>query len=187
MGKNMETIVFLSGFALPKFISKSSWFFEDSFWAGYNRIFYKSKTPTSDEMVVAELENLKRLTNQYPNVTVIGHSLGAWWASNLACDPQSKINKLALWTPLGEASEIPIFTVTQASEPINKTPNPHNIGPDKAFVAYAEYDLIVPYREHALPLANKFQATSLSLNGGHAWQSNHKDGLIIMKDWLKLD
>lgn len=183
----METIVFLSGFALPKFISKSSWFFEDSFWQGYNRVYYQSKTPTSDEMVEKELINLTKLVNSYPDVLVVGHSLGAWWASNLACCPQAHIKKLALWTPLGVANMFPIFNVTEDSEPAKKIPNLHNVGPDKTFVAYGEYDLIVPPIWHAIPLANKFQAMSISLNGGHAWQSNHKEALIIMKDWFKLD
>lgn len=187
MVKFMKTIVFLSGFALPKFISKSSWFFEDSFWKDYRRIFYKSKTPTSDKMVVQELENLKQLVNSYSDTIVVGHSLGAWWAANLACLPQSKIKKLALWTPLGVASDYPIFKISQKSELFDKTPNIHNVGPDKTLVIYAKNDLIVPYKRHAIPLSKKFQAMSLSLDGGHAWQLDHKKGLILLKNWIELE
>lgn len=183
----MKTMIFLSGFALPEFVSKSFWLFEDYFWKDYNRIFYKSKTPTSDTMVKNELVSLNKLINKFHDVSIIGHSLGAWWATHLACCPQTKINKLALWTPLGIASDFPIFTVSEKMEPITKKTNIHNIGPNKTFVIYAKNDFIVPYKRHAIPLINKFQATSLPLNGGHIWQSDHKKGLIILQDWIKID
>lgn len=182
----MKTLVFLSGFAVPSFISRSSWFFEETFWDGFNCVFYKSKTPTSDEMVNQELENLNKLISPYQDVSVIGHSLGCWWASNLACYDNSKINKLALWTPLGIANDFFIFTSSNESEPLFKKTKPENMGPDKSLVVYAYKDLIVPYTRHAVPLINKFQAASLSLDGGHIWQSDHKKGLSILKDWLKL-
>jgi predicted alpha/beta hydrolase family esterase len=182
----MKTLVFLSGFAVPSFISKSSWFFEENFWENFNCVFYKSKTPTSDEMVTQEIENLNKLISPYQDVSVIGHSLGCWWASNLACHPSAKINKLALWTPLGIANKFFVFTSSNKSEPLFKLTKPEIMGPDKSFVIYANKDLIVPHTEHALPLAHKFQAASLELDGGHIWQSDHKKGLLILKDWLKL-
>jgi predicted alpha/beta hydrolase family esterase len=182
----MKTFVFLSGFAVPPFISKSSWFFEKPFWDDFNCVFYKSKTPTSDKMVNQEIHNLNELINSYQDVSVIGHSLGCWWASNLACHPGSKINKLALWTPLGVANDFFIFPVSNKSEPLFKPTKLSLMGPDKSFVFYGSEDLIVPPQRHALPLINKFQAASIALDGGHIWQSNHKQGLTILKDWLKL-
>lgn len=170
---------------MPSFISKSSLFFQDSLWKDYNRIYYKSKSPVNDRIVEEETEYLVQLTNQYPDVLVVGHSLGAWWASHLACHTQSTIKKLALWTPLGIARNFPIFKITEKGECFNKISNLHNVGPDKTFIAYAKYDWIVPYRNHTLPLIDKFQATSISLNGGHAWQSDHKNGLLTLKKWFK--
>lgn len=182
----MQTIIFLSGWRLPEFVSKSSLFFNDSFWKGYNRVYYKSKSPISDQMVNQELSNLVELINNYKDTVVIGHSLGAWWAANLACHPQTKINKLALWTPLGNTKDFPIFNLTTIQEPINKITNIHNIGINKTFITYAKYDLIVPYKNHAIPLINKFNATSLSLNGGHTWQKDHNKGLLQLKQWIEL-
>lgn len=169
---------------MPSFVSKSSWFFEESFWEGYNTIFYKSKTPTSDHMVVEEMKNLIELMSPYSDVSVVGHSLGGWWAANLACHPQSKMSKIALWTPLGVAGEFPIFPVSWRSEPGNKIPNPYNLGLDKVFLAYAKDDLIVPCKSHALPFRTQFKAASYTLDGGHVWQSNHKEGLLALKNWL---
>jgi len=138
-------------------------------------------------MVERELHTLTSLVNQFPNVTVAGQSLGAWWAANLACQPQSRIKKLVLWTPLGDANAYPIFNVTQRHHPPHKTPNKHNVGPHRAAVFAAKDDLIVPPREHSLPLINQFEPTVYRLDGGHLLQSNHKAGLIFMKDWIELD
>lgn len=180
----MKTIIFLSGWALPQFVSKSLFFFNDSFWKEYNRIYYKSKSPISDQMVNQELLNLINMIDNYNDVIVVGHSLGAWWAANLACHPQSKIDKLALWTPLGNSQKIPIFNTSH--EPINKKINSHNVGPNKTFIIHAKYDLIVPYKDHAMPLIDKFNAASLLLDGGHTWQKDHNNGLIQLKKWIEL-
>jgi len=180
----MKTIVFLSGFSMPAFVSKSSWFFEEPFWEEYNAIFYKSRTPTSDRMVLNEMDNLIELMAPYPDVCVVGHSLGGWWAANLACHPDSKMDKVALWTPLGTAGEFPIFPVSWKSEPGNKTPNAHNMGPDKVFLAYAKDDLIVPCESHALPFIEQFKTSTYALDGGHIWQTNHKEGLQVLKNWI---
>ena len=184
----MKTIIFLSGFALPNIISKSSLFFDRNFWSNYNTIFYKSKIPISDSMVNQEIESLTKLTNQYVvnDLVVVGHSLGAWWAANLACNPDFKANKLALWTPLGIANMFPIFLSSNKSEPLFKTPNINNIGINNTTVIYAKYDLIVPYQQHALPLIKMFKADSLCLNGGHAWQLDHKYGLTYLKNWINI-
>lgn len=182
----MNTIIFLSGFIVPKFVSKSNWFFEEGFWKGHRTVFYGSKTPTSDSMVEREMYNLMDLINNHPGAHVIGHSLGCWWAANLACHPQTKMNKMVLWTPLGIAGVFPMFRVSAKYEPFYGTPNRNNCGPDKTLVVYAKNDLIVPWKAHAHPLIGQFNAEELSLNGGHLWQSDHKEKLILTKNWLEL-
>jgi pimeloyl-ACP methyl ester carboxylesterase len=182
-----RTIIFISGFAVPKWLAKTRFVWENSLWEGYRKIYLPSRTPLSDGMVERELDNLCSLVNQYPNVTLAGQSLGAWWAANLACHPQSKIKKLVLWTPLGDANAYPIFNVTARHHPPFKIPNKHNVGPHKTAVFCAKDDLIVPPREHAADLITQFQPTVYRLDGGHLLQSNHKAGLIFMKDWIELD
>lgn len=178
----MSTVLFLSGFGAPEFASKSQFFFDEKSWKT-KTLFYKSKTPTSSTMVEFELKNLADLVAQ-DDTHVIGHSLGAWWAANLACRHYSRINKMVLWTPLGLAGVFPFFKAAWHQEPFNGTPNLHNVGLDKTLVVYAKNDLIVPYVAHSLPLIDKFKAESLSLNGGHLYQTDHTKGLFAMRQWL---
>jgi pimeloyl-ACP methyl ester carboxylesterase len=182
-----RTIIFISGFAVPTWLAKTRFVWDDSLWKDYRRIYLPSRTPLSDNMVERELDKLCHLTHLFPNVTLAGQSLGAWWAANLACHPQSKIKKLALWTPLGDANAYPIFNVTQRHHPSNKTANKRNVGPHHAAIFCAKNDLIVPPKEHSLPLISQFEPTVYRLDGGHLLQSNHKAGLIFMKDWIELD
>ena len=172
---------------VPKWLAKSKFVWNDSFWKDYQRIYLFSKIPTSDYMVEKELDELCSFVNLFPNVTLAGQSLGAWWGANLACHPESKISKLVLWTPLGHAHDYPIFNVTFQHHPINKTPNSHNIGPHRTMVAYAQDDLIVPHERHAWGLMRQFSSTDYVLNGGHLLQSNHQAGLSFMKEWIELD
>jgi pimeloyl-ACP methyl ester carboxylesterase len=181
----MSTILFLSGFGAPAIASKSWLFFDEKSWK-MKTIFYKSKTPTSPAMVENEIENLADLVAQ-DDTHVVGHSLGAWWAANLACRSYSKINKMVLWTPLGLAGVFPFFRAARHQEPFNGTPNKHNLGLDKTLVVCAKYDLIVPYVAHALPLIDKFKAESLFLTGGHLYQIDHAKGLSTMKQWLGVE
>lgn len=184
---NMKTIVFLSGFSIPTYISKSKLFFDDSMWEGYHRVFYSSKTPSSDTMVEKELNNLNSLVNSFSYPIVIGHSLGAWWATNLACNNSSNIKKLVLWTPLCDVNMYPIFNASRKYHPINRVANKHNTGLHNTLVCYANNDLIVPHIAHAQPLISQFNASSYELNGGHAYQIDHKSGLSFVKDWIELE
>lgn len=181
-----KTIIFISGWAVPKLLAQSKYVWDDPFWNGYNRIYISSKTPTSDNMVQKELNELCSLVNSFPGVIVAGHSLGAWWAANLACHPQSKIKKLVFWTPLGNTSFYPIFNVTMLHHPMNKAPNVHNMGPANVLTVDAREDLIVQPYHHSIPLNRHFKSTMYSLNGGHFFQTNHKSGLRYMRDWLEL-
>lgn len=182
-----RTIIFLSGFMVPKFVSKTKFVWDDNLWKDYNRIYINSKVPSSDQMVENELLKLIKLINSYDNVTVAGQSLGAWWAANLACRPKSKINKLVMWTPLTDTSVYPIFNVSNLYYPPYLTANKNNIGLHKSIVFSANHDLIVPAKYHCLDLIKSFNAYNYVLNGGHLLQSNHKAGLNFMKDWIEID
>ena len=182
----MRTIIFLNGFMVPKKLATSKFVWDDSMWGDYRRIYLPSKTPLSDSMVDRELDRLCYLVNLFPNTIVAGHSLGAWWAANLACHPQAKIDKLVFWTPLADTKDYPIFNVTHRHHPMRKTPHPHNVGPHKTLSFEAQYDFIVPPREHSYHLNNHFKGSLYRLKGGHFFQSNHRAGLIYMKDWLEL-
>lgn len=183
----MKTIIFISGFMVPKLLAKSKFVWEDSMWKDYRRIHIPSKTPLSDTMVDRELDRLCHLVNMFPNAIVAGHSLGAWWAANLACHPQSKIKKLVFWTPLSDTVAYPIFNVTNRHYPVYKSPNAHNVGPHKTLTFEAVNDFIVPPKDHSFQLNNHFKGTLYRLKGGHFFQSNHKAGLLFMKDWVELD
>lgn len=177
------TIIFLAGFCVPISIMKSKWLFDDSMWKGYRRIWLPSRTPLSDVMVEKELDRLEKLAWMYPQATWVGHSLGGWWASNLALRP-IEIRKLALWTPLCNEQEYPIFNVTPRYHPCNQ-PVTFNFGIEKVRIFSAKDDLIVPPNNHSYQLARHFTTSMYGLDGGHFYQSNHKLGLFHMKDWIE--
>lgn len=179
-----KTLIFLSGFAVPNWLSKSHFVWDDYFWKDYQRIYIPSKTPISDNMVSRELDNLSNIINKYNNPVVIGQSLGGWWAANLGCQPNVNINKLVLWTPVCHADYYPIFNITKRHNPLLKTNAIQ--GPHKVLISYAYNDWLVPYEQHALPLLNKFGGMIYRLNGGHWLQKNHKFGLSFMKEWIEL-
>ena len=103
----MKTIIFLSGIFLPKWIARSKLVWNSSQWSNYNCIWLDSKIPYSDIMVKQELSKLERLIKKYPNAILAGHSLGAWWISNLLCRQSLMVNKTILWTPLVNANQYP--------------------------------------------------------------------------------
>jgi pimeloyl-ACP methyl ester carboxylesterase len=181
-----RTIIFINGFAVPKFVGKTRFVWDDDFWQGYNRIHLTSAVPISDVMVSSQLTKLNKFVSQFDKPIVIGQSLGAWWAANLACHPKSNIDKMVLWTPLGDAQKYPVFNVSDYHHPVCKAPNPHNIGPHKTLVCYGERDWLVPPEEHAHNLISHFKATEYKLDGGHFFQFNHKRALSYMKDWIEL-
>jgi pimeloyl-ACP methyl ester carboxylesterase len=182
-----RTIIFLSGFMVPNILAKTRFVWDDSIWKDYHRIYMPSKTPTSDYMVAKELDRLSGIVNAYPNVTFAGQSLGAWWGANLACRPESKIKKLALWIPLGDAQAYPIFNASRTYHPPHLIPNQNSIGPHRTIVYYGKRDFIVPPKNHCFDLIKLFNAESYPLDGGHFFQINHKAGLNFMKDWIEID
>ncbi len=181
-----RTIIFINGFAVPKFVGKSRFVWDDEFWEGYNRIYLTSAVPVSDVMVTAQLTKLNQFIKKFDKPIVAGQSLGAWWAANLACYPGSTIDKMVLWTPLGDAQRVPIFNVTRKHHPTWKEPNQHNVGPHKTLLLYGKRDWLVPPNLHSGDLAEHFKAMTYELNGGHFHQFNHKRGLSYMKDWIEL-
>jgi len=176
----------MSGIFVPKWLAKSKFIWDQSHWNDFHCIWLKSKIPYSDMMVGKELDKLENLIEKYPNAILAGHSLGAWWASNLICREGVSIKKTVLWTPLTNANHYPIFNVTPRYHPCNQPPNATNIGSHKVLVAYAHDDFIVPQNDHAHNIIMHFQALPLVLTGGHFYQSNHKPALRFMKDWIDL-
>lgn len=180
-----RTIIFLNGFAVPIGLSKTKFVWDDSIWKDYNRLYYTSKIPTSDQMVARELDNLANIISQYDNPIVAGHSLGSWWATNLAAHNQFKTNKMVLWTPLGDHRPYPIFNATHNYVPHMRDINPNNCGKNKVLLTYASHDLIVPPKKHISGMIKTLNPTIYKLYGGHIFQINHKDGLSFMKEWVE--
>jgi pimeloyl-ACP methyl ester carboxylesterase len=180
-----KTIIFISGWQVPKFIAKTKWVWDAEFWSDYKCIWISSKTPTSDGMVRRELDRLQSLLRRFPEAAVAGQSLGGWWASNLALRPDVKIRKMVLWTPLGNAEEYPIFNVTPRYHPLNQ-PLTNTYGPHRVLVYSAKDDLIVPPASHGNRLVQHFSAIGYPLKGGHLYQSNHQEALEYMKDWIEV-
>lgn len=180
-----KTIIFLNGFAVPVGLSKTKYVWNHSLWKEYNTIYYTSKVPLSDEMVEEELDNLLKLSENFENPIIAGHSLGAWWASNLACLNQFKTSKMVLWTPLGNHMAYPIFNASSRFLPGNKLPSPDNRGDKKVLLCYGSHDLIVPSNKHTPNLIKLFNPLLYKLYGGHLYQVNHQDGLLLMKKWIE--
>lgn len=155
-------------------------------WREYRCLWLDSKTPINDWMVEKELDRLQFLLKIFPDAVVAGHSLGAWWAANLALRPEVIIKKLVLWTPLGDTSAYPIFNVSRRYHPPLQKVNPFNHGPHRVLIGSAKHDLIVPPDEHSAQLLKQFDAMPYHLNGGHIYQTNHKAGLKFMKDWIEI-
>lgn len=183
----MRTIIFLSGLGVPKLLAKSRFVWNDSFWKDYHRIYITSKIPFTNEIVEKEINRLCNLMAQFDNPIIAGHSLGAWWAANLACSPQSIMKKMVLLTPLGDAAAYPILNVSSCHHPINKKPNNYNVGPNRTLLVSATYDLVVPAHHHSNYMVKLFQPLVYQLNGGHFYQKNHQNGLIFMKNWIEID
>lgn len=180
----MKTIIFLSGFAVPTVLAKSRFVWDDKLWEGYNRIYYTSKTPTSDKMAQDEIHNLVELYNKYPDAYYAGHSLGAWWLANLSCFHSVNIKKMLLMTPLVNTKNYPMFNVTERFNPILKSKK--ILGPHKVCVLIANNDLLVKPEYHGHFLVQYFNATKYIMQGGHFYQSNHKLALEFAKVWLDL-
>lgn len=183
----MRTIIFLNGIGCPISLGKSPFVWHDSKWEGYNRIYQYSLVPTSDRMVEKELSRLSQLISKYDSPIVAGHSLGAWWATNLACRPSVHMDKLVLYSPMGTANTYPIFNVSNRYNPAHLTPNSEVVGNHKSLLFYGNIDYIVPYKTHCVPLIEKFQPTTYVLKGGHFLQTNHSQSIDFMRQWIESD
>lgn len=181
-----KTIVFLHGIFIPNWLGGSKFVWDKSQWEDYNCIWLESKVPYSDMMVERELDRLQRLMEKHPGAVIAGHSLGAWWAANLACRHNCDLAGTVLWTPLINHELYPIFNATARYHPCKQAPNPKNTGAHKMLVFYGENDLIVPHKEHSYHSINHFKATPYALQGGHFWQTNHTVALQYMKDWIEV-
>ncbi len=179
-----KTIIFISGWAVPKLIAKSKLVWDKSLWHDYKTIFLNSKTPTSDKMVAQELDSLQDLVESNPGCTLAGQSLGAWWSANLALRPHVTIKKMVLWTPLGDANVYPIFNVSRRYHPMGQHPHV-NYGPHRVLTMVGMRDFIVPPEYHARDLNAHFNGIEYKLKGGHFYQLNHAAGLQYMKDWIE--
>jgi predicted alpha/beta hydrolase family esterase len=179
----MNTIIFLSGIFVPTWLAKSPFIWQASHWFGYNCLWEKSKIPSSDHVVDQELDRLEKLVSQFHKVILAGHSLGAWWVSNLLSRPRvTAVTKSVLWTPLTDANK---YFLPVSHHPLDQQPNRQHVGPNRNLVVYASQDLIVPHYDHALELAKHFNSQTYQLDGGHFHQKNHKAGLWFMKEWLE--
>lgn len=180
----MQTIVFLSGLGVPKWLAKTKFVWNQSIWKNYNCIFLSSKIPISDTIVEQELNYLTNIINLYPNIIVAGQSLGAWWIANLSY--RVKFNKLILWTPLGDINYYPIFNVSAKYNLLNYQSQHHNIGPQNTLLFKSTNDLIVPAEDHSYIFENQFNPMTYTLEGGHFFQSNHQAALNYMRDWIEI-
>lgn len=180
-----RTIIFISGWGVPSFLQKMSAVWDDNLWKDYGRVYLPSKTPTSDVAVKKHLDKLSQFVNNFPDPIVMGQSLGAWWAANLACRPDTKITKLVLLTPFTSLHDYPlVFNSSPYYYPHNK--KVYVKGPHKVLVCGAANDLVAPPEQHASRLLNTFNATPYKLQGGHFFQKDHKACLNFIKDWIEI-
>jgi predicted esterase len=171
----MKSILFLSGVSVPKFLSKSYFYWNDSFWKSYDRKYYSSKLPFTNLIVEKELLNLNSLIKNYD--VVAGYSLGAWWLSNLMTHYDLKISKLILLNPLTHIKNRSFGNLISYYHPLNN--------PNKVLVGYGDDDLITPLN-HSYDIIKHFNAFSYELRGGHIYQHNHQEFLLFMRDWLDI-
>lgn len=170
---------------VPKFLSKSQLVWNDKMWADYRRIYISSKTPISDSMVAKELDRLESIMQANPEAALVGHSLGGWWAANLATRFKLNIRKLVFWTPLADTTPYPIFNTTDQFCPTRKLPR-LNKGSHKVYSFLSADDLIVPSPFHGQRLQKHFDSGTYLLEGGHFYQKNHQAALNFMKDWIEV-
>jgi pimeloyl-ACP methyl ester carboxylesterase len=179
-----KTIIFISGFGVPQVVAQSRFLWDKPFWSDYKCIWQSSRTPTSDGMVERELNRLQRLLGRYPDATLAGHSLGGWWAANLALRSNVTINKMVLWTPLCNAGVYPIFKVSARYHPLTQE-IAGNFGRNHVLTFVAKDDVIVPPYSHGTKLSAHFLSGFFKLDGGHFYQANHKLALYYMKHWIE--
>lgn len=178
------TIIFISGWSIPNFIAKTKLIWDEKLWKNYNCIWVESIRPKGDLMIEQELRYLASLVKENPGCIVVGQSLGAWWASNLALQANLLIKKLVLWTPVCDVSAYPIFKASRKFHPAYQKVK-FNHGPHRVLTISADRDLLVPADAHGNELSKLFLSMNYDLKGGHFIQSNHSAALQYMKDWIE--
>lgn len=179
-----KTIIFISGWQVPNILARTKYVWDEELWSDYNACYFMSKTPTSDKMIAEHLDILENIVHNNPGCAVVGQSLGAWWAANLALRPTVTIKKLALWTPVCDASAYPVFKASRKFHPpYQKLTNTK--GPHRVLTLVAKNDLIVPPDAHGNELRDHFNSMNYELKGGHFFQRNHKAALLFLKDWIE--
>lgn len=182
----MKTIIFLAGFCVPLKLAKSKYVWNEKMWSDYNCIFLSSKTPRSEKGVKKELQKLEKIVNSFDKPIIAGHSLGAWWAANLAIHSKADLQKIIFLTPLADLKQYPnIFSYSPKYDVFRFNVPKHKRGPHKNLVIYGNYDLITP-SQHGLRLSHHFDGMSYYLDGGHLYQLNHHYAISYMKDWVEL-
>jgi hypothetical protein len=179
-----NNIIFINGLSIPKILAKTKYVWDDKLWKNYNRAYLSSPVSISDLDAKNQLTELINIVNSVDSPIVIGQSLGAWWAANLACVKDINLNKLILFTPLADARLAPMCNVTKIMNPLEQPP--YLTGPHKVLVCEAKYDMVCPIYEHSYPLIRHFNAMPYSLNGGHFFQKDHTACLSFIQDWIDL-
>lgn len=179
-----KSVIFISGWSVPQWLAKTRFVWDERLWSDYECLWLDSRTPSSDWMIKYELDRLQRLVEERPGCALVGQSLGGWWAANLALRFDVSIRKMALWTPVCDASAYPIFKASREYHPPFQF-RTRNHGPHRVLTLSAHEDLIVPPDAHGHELSKHFDSTTYKLKGGHIFQSNHKAALNYMKDWIE--
>lgn len=182
---NHNNVIFINGLSIPTYLSKTRYVWNDDLWKDYNRKYLSSPIAISNLDFQNKLESLIKIVNSVENPVVIGQSLGAWWAANLACTKEVKLNKLILMTPLVDARDVPFFNISKGINPLEKPP--FIVGPDKVLVCFAKNDIICPPYTNAYNLLRHFNGIQYHLNGGHFFQKDHTSCLKFMQDWMDFD
>jgi hypothetical protein len=180
-----KQIVFMPGWGVPKFITKSRFGWDDAMWSGYNRVYLPTLAPKSDAMVHRHLSYLKNVINSYDNPIVMGSGLGAWWLANLACQPEIKMKKIILFNPFINLNDYAIFNASPKYYPYNRITG--FTGPHKVLICHAHEDIWAAGPVEIYKLMNKFNAIDYKMKGGHFIQDDHKPCLEFIKDWIEID
>lgn len=169
-----KSIFFLSPFLVTESLAKSKLYWNHSLWNDYNTVYIRSKLPKSDNMVQKELDRLHNLINLFPNVILIGNSLGAWWAGNLACQP-STIKAIVLIDPI--INDQYNFLINATAKYSFMFKDPYIAGPTKA--------LVCANQSHH-NVSKHFKAIPYLLDDAVFRSKNYKACLNFTKDWLEV-
>lgn len=169
-----KTIFFLSPFLITESVAKSKLYWNHSLWGEYNTVYIRSKLPKSDNMVKKELNRLNNLINLFPNVILIGNSLGAWWAGNLACQP-SNIKAVVLIDTIINDDYNVLINATQKYSIMHRIP--YISGPTKILACATQSHSCVHRHFNAIPYL---------LDNGFFRAKNYESCLNFTKDWIEV-